>query len=118
MATMRRLMPLLFAVLCLLLNPARAQDPPKDVKGLYLLTDYPAIAVRPGSASTIALRLQNYALPPERLTLKVDGVPTGWNATLLGGGQPIAAAMPATNASVSLQLRVEVPQNAEMGTQT
>jgi uncharacterized membrane protein len=118
MSTMRRLMCLALAPLYLIATPALAQDPPKDVKGLYLLTDYPAITVRPGSASTIALRLQNYALPPERLTLKVDGVPSGWNATLLGGGQPIAAAMPGTNASVALQLRVEVPQNAEMGTQT
>ena len=30
----------------------------------------------------------------------------------MGGGQPIAAAMPATNASVSLELRLDVPKNA------
>jgi uncharacterized membrane protein len=115
---MRRLMCVLLAALCLTSAPAAAQETPKDVKGLFLLTDYPAVTVRPGSASTIALRLQNYALPPERLALKIDGVPSGWTATLLGGGQPIAAAMPATNSSVSLQLRIEVPQDAEMGPQT
>src|SRR4051812_11094493 len=98
--------------------PSLAQDAPKDVKGLYLLTDYPAVTVRPGTTSTVSLRLQNYALPPERLALKVEGVPAGWTVTLLGGGQPVAAAMPATNSSVSLQLRLEVPANAEMGTQT
>jgi uncharacterized membrane protein len=37
---------------------------------------------------------------------------------LLGGGQPVAAAMPATNSSVSLSLRLDVPKDAAMGTQT
>jgi len=97
---------------------AHAQDAPKDVKGLFLLTDYPAVTVRPGTTANVSLRLQNYGLPPERLALKGTGVPTGWTATLLGGGQPVAAAMPGTNSSVSLQLRLDVPQNAEMGTQT
>jgi uncharacterized membrane protein len=116
---MRRLLLACFALLILAAAPAaHAQDAPKDVKGLYLLTDYPAVAVRPGTTSNVSLRLQNYGLAPERLSLKVDGVPKGWTATLLGGGQPVAAAMPATNSSVSLQLRLEVPANAGMGTQT
>jgi uncharacterized membrane protein len=97
---------------------ALAQDKPADVKGLYLLTDYPAVTVRPGTTSTVSLRLQNYGLPPERLSLKVDGAPEGWMVSLLGGGQPVAAAMPATNSSVSLQLRLEVPANTAIGTQT
>lgn len=97
--------------------PLRAEETPKDIKGLYLLTDYPAVTVRPGTTSTISLRLQNYNLPPERLELSVSGVPTGWTATLLGGGQPVAAAMAATNSSASLQLRLDVPANAPMGTQ-
>ena len=98
--------------------PVAAQEAPAGVKGLFLLTDYPAVTVRPGTASTVNLRLQNYALPPERLALAVTGVPSGWTATLLGGGQPVAAAMPASNQSVSLQLRVDVPAGAAMGTQT
>ena len=98
--------------------PAIAADTPKDVKGLFLLTDYPAMSVQPGSTSTVALRLQNYGLSPERYTLSVADVPPGWNATLLGGGQPVAAAMPATDQSVSLQLRIEVPQTAGMGSKT
>ena len=97
--------------------PAVAQDAPPGVKGLFLLADYPAVTVRPGTTSTVNLRLQNYALAPERLTLSVSGVPSGWTATLLGGGQPVAAAMPATNQNVSLQLRVDVPAAAAMGTQ-
>ena len=96
----------------------RAEDTPRDIKGLYLLTDYPAVTVRPGTTSTISLRLQNYNLPPERLELTVAGVPSGWTATLLGGGQPVAAAMAATNSSATLQLRLDVPANAAIGTET
>ena len=98
--------------------PAIAADTPKDVKGLFLLTDYPAMSVQPGSTSTVALRLQNYGLNPELYKLSVADVPPGWSATLLGGGQPVAAAMPATDQSVALQLRLEVPQTAGMGTKT
>jgi uncharacterized membrane protein len=115
---MRRLILLACAALALGAATARAEDTPRDIKGLYLLTDYPAVTVRPGTTSTISLRLQNYNLPPERLELTVSGVPSGWTATLLGGGQPVAAAMAATNGSASLQLRLDVPANAAIGTQT
>ena len=97
---------------------ASAAETKPEVKGLYLLTDYPAVSVRPGTTSTVSLRLQNYGLPPERFALTVDGTPPGWTATLLGGGQPVAAAMPATDQSVSLQLRLDVPANADISAQT
>jgi uncharacterized membrane protein len=110
----------LFSVVLFALAPcgfAGAQESPKnDVKGLFLLTDYPAVSVRPGTTSTVNLRLQNYNMSPERLALTVAGVPTGWTATLVGGGQPIGAAMPATNASVTLELRLDVPKDAPVGT--
>ena len=122
-----RLMRLRFALLSLVLlaaasaimpvtSASAADEPP--IKGLFLLTDYPAVTVRPGTTSSVNLRIQNYALPPERLALSVTGVPQGWTATLLGGGQPVAAAMATANQSTSLQLRLEVPANAAMGTQT
>jgi uncharacterized membrane protein len=106
------------AIAALLVPAAKADDTPKDVKGLYLMSDYPAVTLRPGETSSITLRLHNYDLAPERLDLSVSGVPSGWTATLMGGGQPVAAAMPATNASVSLELRLDVPKNAAEGTQT
>ena len=98
--------------------PASAVDANRDIKGLYLLTDYPALTVQPGTTSTVNLKLRNYALAPERLSLSVSGVPQGWTATLLGGGRPVAAAMPATDDSVSLDLRLEVPKDAQIGTHT
>ena len=107
-----------FLIVTSLALPAAAAEPGKDVKGLYLLTDYPAVSVRPGTTSTVSLRLQNYGLPPERFALSVDGTPAGWTATLLGGGQPVAAAMPATDQSVALQLRLDVPAGADLASQT
>jgi uncharacterized membrane protein len=107
------------AAFAITLAPAvKADDAQSGVKGLFLMSDYPAVSVRPGETSSISLRLQNYALPPQRLALTVSGVPVGWTATLMGGGQPVAAAMPATNSSVTLELRLDVPKDATIGTQT
>ena len=100
------------------ISTAHAADPPRDIKGLYLMTDYPAVTVKPGATTNIPLRLQNYGLGPEAYKLSVDGVPSGWTATILGGGQPVAAAMPAPDGSVSLQLRLDVPKSAGMTAQT
>ncbi len=112
-----RLLPLVVALFALAV-PALAADPKPDIKGLYLLTDYPSVSIQPGTTSTVNLKLRNYGLAPERLQLSVAGVPQGWTATLLGGGQPVAAAMPATDDSVSLDLRLDVPKDAKIGTQT
>src|SRR5262249_57769968 len=105
-------------IFCLASALPAAAETPKDVKGLFLLTDYPAVSVRPGTTANVSLKLQNYGLAPENYKLSLDGVPSGWTAVLLGGGQPVGAAMPATDASVALQLRVDVPANAAIGTQT
>src|SRR5436305_14939511 len=105
----------MIAALCM---AASAEEAKNDVKGLFLLTDYPSVTLRPGSTSSINLRLQNYTLPPERLALSVDGVPSGWTATLIGAGQPVAAVMPTTNGSVSLELRLDVPKEAPAGITT
>ena len=57
--------------------PAGAQATPPSVKGLFLLTDYPAITVRPGTTTTVNLKLRNYGQPPERFALSVQ-------ATIIG----------------------------------
>jgi uncharacterized membrane protein len=105
-----------FSILAAFCIAAHAEEAKNDVKGLFLLTDYPAVTLRPGTTSSINLRLQNYGLPPERLALSVAGIPSGWTVSLIGGGQPIAAALPATNSSVALELRLDVPKDAPMGT--
>jgi uncharacterized membrane protein len=105
-----------FSTLAVFCSAANAEEAKNDVKGLFLLTDYPAVTLRPGTNSSINLKLQNYGLPPERLALSVGGVPTGWTATLIGGGQPVSAALPPTNGSVALELRLDVPKDAPIGT--
>jgi uncharacterized membrane protein len=113
-----RALALIAFALGLTASAAYAAEPPRDIKGLYLMSDYPAITVRPGTTTNIPLRLQNYGLGPQRYNLSVSGVPSGWTATLLGGGQPVAAAMPAPDASVALQLRLDVPASSGMSEQT
>ena len=70
------------------------------VKGLCLLTDYPSQTVRAGEVATIRFKLQNAGLPPEPVALSLAGVPAGWKVDILGGGQPVAAAMPGINEDV------------------
>jgi uncharacterized repeat protein (TIGR01451 family) len=91
---------------------AEAADPPR---GLFLMTDYPSQTVRAGETTTIRLKLNNSGLPPEPVALALSGVPQGWKVDLLGGGLPVASAMPGVNESVSLQLRVEVPKDTKAG---
>ncbi|MGZ5867777.1 MAG: hypothetical protein ACXWKC_20620, partial [Xanthobacteraceae bacterium] len=46
-----------------------------DVKGLFLLADFPAVSVQPGGTTNVPLKLQNMGLTPERYQLSVSGVP-------------------------------------------
>ena len=115
---MRRLISL-FAlfVTASLAGQAAAQPQPPVMQGLFLLTDYPAQTVRAGEVTTIRVKMQNSGLAPEAMALSLAGVPAGWKIDLLGGGQPVASAMPGQNESVTLQLRVEVPKDAKPGAQ-
>jgi len=98
---------------------AQAADPPKadQPKGLFLLTDYPSQTVRAGEVTTVRAKLVNSGLAPEPVALSLSGVPAGWKVDILGGGLPIAAAMPGINQDVSLQVRVDVPKDAPAGSQ-
>ena len=86
-----------------------------DVKGLWITTDYPATTVRAGETTTLKLKVQNYNIAPESVALKVNDVPAGWKATILGGGAPIAAAMPGTNENVPIEIKIEIPAGATAG---
>ena len=116
---MHRLIALLALVAISVLGPqAFAQTPMSPVmQGLFLLTDYPAQTVRAGEITTIRVKMQNSGLAPEPMALTLSGVPAGWKIDILGGGQPVASAMPGQNESVALQLRVEVPKDAKPGSQ-
>src|ERR1035437_6015044 len=49
----------LIVSLLALAAPAFAADTNHDIKGLYLLTDYPAVTVQPGTTSTVSLKLRS-----------------------------------------------------------
>jgi len=107
----------LFAFIASLVMAAAGFAQADTPKGLFLVTDYPAQTVRAGEIATIRVKLTNAGLPPEPVSLSLAGVPTGWKVDILGGGQPVASAMPGVNQDVALQLRVEVPKDAQPGSQ-
>jgi uncharacterized membrane protein len=108
---MSRLPTLWIAALCALCLQATALAADAPPAGIYLSTNYPSLTLQAGQTSSVSLELRNHATPPERLALSVDGVPKDWKATLLGGGRPVASAMPASNDSLDLQLRLDIPKN-------
>jgi uncharacterized membrane protein len=107
-----------FLALVVAIVPATAGFAQADApKGLFLMTDYPSQTVRAGEVTTIRLKLNNAGLPPEPVALSLSGVPAGWKVDLLGGGQTVGSAMPGVNQDTSLQLRVDVPKDAQPGSQ-
>ena len=62
-----RLLAIVTAFLCVA-SAAWGADRP-DVKGLYLLADYPAVSVQPGTTANIPIKLQNYGVAPVIETL-------------------------------------------------
>ena len=105
---------LMLLMLFLTALPARAADPqPPEIKGLWLIADYPNISARPGEEARFNLSLVNYGLAPQLASLTIDDVPQGWSAQLRGGGRPIAAAFVDYNGKSSLELKVKVPPDAK-----
>src|SRR5579864_2598110 len=105
---------LVFVIVGFLAAAAFAADQPA-VTGLYLTTRYPALTVKAGETATIDLSVHNYKLPPQELTVSVPDIAAGWKATILGGGQPVAAVEVAPDSDERLQLRLEPPSGAGPG---
>src|SRR6266849_3092048 len=87
---------------------ANAADQP-TIAGLFVTTKYPALTVRTGETATIDLSVRDVTLPPQLLTLAVPQIANGWKASILGGGQPVAAVEVAPDSEERLQLRLEPP---------
>jgi uncharacterized membrane protein len=85
------------------------------ITGLFVTTKYPALSVRAGETTTIDLSVRNFKLPPQSLSLGVAQAATGWKATILGGGQPVAAVEVAPDSEERLQLRLEPPAGVGRG---
>lgn len=91
--------------------PAAAQEPADDLKGFWLTTAYPEMAIRPGETESIPLTLRNEKLPPQRAAIDVSGVPEGWRWSLKGGGKDVTAAIVAPDSTESLTLELTPPEN-------
>jgi len=102
-------------VLLLAASAEAADKPTNAISGVYLTTRYPALTVRAGETTTIDLSLRNFNMPPEQFTVAVPTVAQGWKATVLGGGQPVDAAIVAPDAEEKLQLRLEPPAGTGPG---
>jgi uncharacterized membrane protein len=107
----------LFAVAFLVASAgaALAADQPQGLTGVFLTTHYPALTVRAGETTTVDLSIHNYKLPPQELTLSVPEIAQGWKATVLGGGQPVAAVEVVPDSEERLQLRLEPPAGTGHG---
>ena len=90
------------AVLLVGLVPAAmAADP------LAVTTPYPSIAVAPGSKVSFDLTITSGE--SGTVALAVAGAPTGWKATLFGGGFVISGVTVASGKSATARLDVDVP---------
>src|SRR5262245_59623614 len=100
---------LLAAVLSAALSVSAAaatNSPPPDLKGLWLMTDYPRVTLRAGEESRLSISIINYNLAPQRADLSLVGVPEGWTAELRGGGRSVSGAFVEHNVKTNLDLKL------------
>src|SRR6478735_1930985 len=82
--------------------------------GLSVTTAYPAVAVAPGAKASFDLKVTSTV--QGNVALTVAGVPTGWTATLHGGGFVVDGVLgPGIDATVRLD--VQVPGTAQQANQ-
>ena len=84
--------------------------------GLTLSTPYPAVAVAPGSKVSFDITVASGQAGNVALT--VQGVPTGWTATLHGGGFVVDGVATTPGKAATVRLDVAVPGSATAATQT
>ena len=93
--------------------------PPSGVSAAFaatLTTPYPSMTVQAGQTVSVNLSLKDTVAG--RMDVSVQGTPSGWKATLLGGGRPVSAVMVDPDSASNLSLQVEVPFDAAGTTTT
>jgi uncharacterized membrane protein len=111
---LRRLIAVSF-LLALAATAAGAADQQSNITGLFVTTKYPALSVKAGETTTVDVSVRNFKLPPQVLQLGMAETAQGWKATILGGGQPVAAVGVAPDSEERLQVRLEPPQGVGKG---
>ena len=91
--------------------PAVAAD-----DGLEITTQYPAVAVAPGSKVSFDLTVASTRTGTVALAL--EGVPAGWTATLHGGGFVVDGVAVTASKDAEARLDISVPGDATAATQT
>ncbi|MEX2011871.1 MAG: NEW3 domain-containing protein [Chloroflexota bacterium] len=81
--------------------------------GVELSTPYAAVAVEPGNTASFALDITSNA--ERRVNLTVAAVPTGWTATIRGGGFIVDGVTAGPAGAPDITLDVEVPDTATDG---
>ncbi len=106
-ATILVLLGLMFSLVATAIGPSpvAAADP------ITVFTPYPAVSVAPGSKVSFTLTVKSNVR--RQVALAVSGVPSGWTATLHGGGYVIDAVTADPSASApEVRLDVAVPADA------
>jgi len=93
-------------------------DTNANIKGLWLTTDYPSLALHAGDQTSLGLTLYNYGLAPQRTDLTIDKKPDTWTASMEGQGKPVSAAFVDYNGRASLSLKLDIPAAAKPGDYT
>jgi uncharacterized membrane protein len=84
--------------------------------GLEITTQYPAVAVAPGSKVSFDLTVASTRTGTVALAL--EGVPTGWTASLHGGGFVVDGVAVTASEEAEARLDITVPGDAPDTTQT
>jgi uncharacterized membrane protein len=84
--------------------------------GLEVTTKYPAVVVAPGNK--VSFDLQVTSTRQADVALSLTGVPTGWTASILGGGYVVDAVAVAPGTAGEVRLDVSIPADAAAGSST
>jgi uncharacterized membrane protein len=82
---------------------------------LAVTTPYPAVVAEPGASVSFKLAITVPTDGPERVDLKANDVPSGWNASFRGGGLVIDSAWVDPKTPSDITLSVEIPADTAVG---
>lgn len=90
----------------------QAEDSPSE---LTISTTYPSEVIQLGESVTLSLNL--YAADVDQtITVQMEQMPAGWNATFRGGGRIVQSVFVNANSSGTVDLRLDPPKDAKSGT--
>jgi len=114
---MKRLLISLLTSLVILAAPstAMAQEESRAAKASFTIsTTYPNQVVELGESITIKMDINAFG-EDETVTLEMDEMPEGWKATFRGGGRIINSVFVEAGSTESIDLRLDPPENPELG---